>query len=199
MTPGAGRDRDPSPGRALGVAESYGSDARSTVAGAVVRSDRALDGLAFSSITVGGTDATERLIDLYRSLGREDVRTVMIAGIAPAWFNVVDLEALAAAVDRPVLSVSFEASPGLEPALREQFSGAALDERLSIYERQPPRFRLTVNDETVFVRAVGCDDERAARAVRGHTPEGGRPEPLRVARIAARAGDAYRDRADDRT
>lgn len=193
MTPGAGRDF--SPGRALGVAESYEGDARSTVAGAVVRSDRALDGLAFSSITVGGTDATERLVDLYRSLGREDVRTVMLAGIAPAWFNLVDLEALAAAVDRPVLSVSFEASPGLEPALREQFSGTALETRLAVYERQPPRAEVTINGERVFVRAVGCDDERAAAVVRGHTPEGGRPEPLRVARIAARAGDAYR-RAD---
>jgi len=179
------------PGRALGIAESY-DDERSTVAGAVVRSDRALDGLAFSSLAVGGTDATERLVELYRSLDREDVRTVLVAGIAPAWFNVVDLRALEAAVDRPIVSVSFEASPGLEPALREQFSGAALDKRLSTYERQPPRFALDVDGETVFVRAVGCDDETAAAAVHEHTSEGGRPEPLRVARIAARAGDAYR-------
>ncbi len=179
-------------GRALGVAESYTAGERSTVAGAVVRTDRALDGLAFSSITVGGTDATGRIRSLYESLGREDVRYLLVAGIAPAWFNLLDLPALHEGTERPVLSVSFEASPGLAPALREQFSGDALDDRLATYDRQPPRSPVAVNGETVYVRAVGVGDDEAADVVRAFTPEGGRPEPLRVARLAARAGDDYR-------
>ncbi|PSQ33541.1 DUF99 domain-containing protein, partial [Halobacteriales archaeon SW_12_69_24] len=48
---------------------------------------------------------------------------------------------------------------------------------------------VTVNDERVFVRAVGCEEDEAADVVRAFTPEGGRPEPLRVARLAARAAD----------
>jgi endonuclease V-like protein UPF0215 family len=51
-----------------------------------------------------------------------------------------------------------------------------------------------VNGETVFVRAVGCDDDEAARLVRAFTPEGGRPEPLRVARLAARGARRWRER-----
>lgn len=184
-------------GRTLGVAESHAGGDRSTVAGAVVRADRALDGLAFSSISVGGTDATGRVRDLYRSLGREDVGCLLVAGIAPAWFNLLDLPRLREGVDRPVVSVSFEASPGLEPALREQFSGDALDDRLAVYDRQPPRSPLAVNGETVYVRAVGIDEREAASVVRAFTPEGGRPEPLRVARLAARAGDDLRHRRAD--
>jgi endonuclease V-like protein UPF0215 family len=43
----------------------------------------------------------------------------------------------------------------------------------------------------VYVRAVGLGDGDAAAVVRAFTPEGGRPEPLRVARLAARGVDAF--------
>jgi endonuclease V-like protein UPF0215 family len=180
--------------RALGIAASDGSD-RATLAGVVVRADRVVDGVAFASCTVGGTDATDTVVSLFDRLGREDVQYLLCAGVAPAWFNLLDLPAIHDAVDRPTLSVSFEASLGLAPALREQFSGDDRDDRLAVYERQPPRHPLTVGDDDLWVRAAGCDPETAREVVRAYTPEGsGRPEPLRVARQAARAGRAYRER-----
>jgi hypothetical protein len=186
--------------RALGVAESYvGTDAdsrprQSVLAGALVRADRVVDGLVFGSCTVGGTDASDAIVTLFSELDRADVRYVFVAGVAPAWFNLVDLAAVAAAADRPVLSVSFEASEGLEPALREHFSGDALDRRLSVYRSLPPRTAVEVNGERVYVRSVGLDDASAADVVRAYTPSGGRPEPLRVARVAARAARSWRPR-----
>ncbi|WP_129114443.1 endonuclease dU [Halegenticoccus tardaugens] len=176
--------------RALGVAASDATD-RSALAGALVRADRVVDGFAFGSCTVGGTDATESIRTLFQELDREDVRYLFVSGVAPAWFNVVDLRAIAAAAARPVLSVSFEPSSGLEPALREHFSGDELDRRLETYLAQPPRRRIDVNGEVRFVRAVGLDEDDAARVVRAFTPEGGRPEPLRVARLAARAARGW--------
>jgi len=178
--------------RALGIAESFRDDA-STLAGVVVRASRVVDGFAFSSCTVGGTDSTDAVIDLVADLGREDARYVLLAGIAPAWFNVLDLHRVHAAVDRPVVSVTFEASTGLEPALREAFDGDALADRLDTYRAQPERHPVTVNEETVYVRSVGLSRDEAADVVRAFTPEGGRPEPLRVARLAARAADRFRD------
>jgi len=175
--------------RALGVAESFHGD-RSTLAGAVVRASRVTDGFVFGTCTVGGTDATDAVIGLFDRLDRADVRYVLCAGIAPAWFNLLDLPVIHEAVDRPVISVTFEASDGLEPALEEAFSGEEFADRLAVYRRQPVREPVTVNDERVFVRAVGIDDGEAADVVRAFTPEGGRPEPLRVARLAARAADA---------
>lgn len=174
--------------RALGVAESY-RDAESTLAGAVVRASRVVDGFAFGTCTVGGTDATPAVVSLVDRLDRADVRYLLSAGIAPAWFNLLDLPAIHDSVDRPVLSVSFEDSPGLESALRGAFDGEALADRLATYRRQPDRRPVTVNGERLFVRSVGIDDDEAADVVRGFTPEGGRPEPLRVARLAARAAD----------
>ncbi|MGQ3328441.1 MULTISPECIES: endonuclease dU [Halorubrum] len=184
------------PSRTLGIAFSDG-DRTSRLAGAIVRDDGTLDGLGFDACTVGGTDATDAAIALFDDLGREDVRHVAVAGIAPAWFNVVDLSRLRDAVNRPVYAVSYEESPGLEPALREAFDGEALAQRLDAYRSLPPRARVerggsgpTVSDppEPVFVRAVGIETDEAAAAVRGLIREGfRRPEPLRVAAIAASA------------
>lgn len=181
--------------RALGVAESYDGSREaeaSTLAGAVVRADRAVDGVGFERCTVGGTDATGSVRSLTDRLARDDVRYVFLAGIALSWYNVVDLHGVYDAVERPVLSISFEESDGLDAAIAEAFEGEALERRLELYRDQPPRRRVTVNDQDVFVRCVGADEETAERLVRGFTPAGGRPEPLRVARQVARAGHRYR-------
>lgn len=180
--------------RALGIAESFrGREGKSTLCGTVVRADRVVDGFVFGSCAIGGTDATRGIVDLVARLDREDVQYVLVAGLALAWYNVVDLRALHEAIDRPVCSITFEESEGgLEAGLREAFEGAALDERLGIYRRQPPRRALDVGSERFFVRSVGLPDGEANDVVRAVTPEGGRPEPLRVARLAARAVDGWR-------
>ena len=179
----------------------------------MVRADRAVDGLAFERCTVGGDDATDATVSLVDRIDRPDVSILLLAGVAPAWFNVLDLPRIHRETGLPTLSISFEASPGLAPTIRAQFDGEARKWRLDAYESLPPRRSLSVNDERVFVRGVGIDaptaatdpdDEapplapncEAAQFVRGFTPQGGRPEPLRVARTAARAGRELGDRLD---
>ena len=196
----------------LGVAESYKGD-QSTVAGTVVRADRIVDGFAFGTCTVGGTDATDAVLSVVDRLGRADIQALMIAGIAPAWYNVIDLRRLQEATDLPTLSISFEASPGLEAAIAAAFDGEERRRRLATYRAQPPRQpvadanKATATDgdgdsdgdeddqrgdePALFVRAVGLSVERAAAIVRTVT-ENGRPEPVRVARLAARAADQFR-------
>ncbi|MFD1570040.1 DUF99 family protein [Halorubrum laminariae] len=181
------------PSRTLGVSFSDG-DYTSYVAGAVVRSDGTLDGLGFERCTVGGTDATAAVIDLVDALGRDDVRHVACDGIAPAWFNLLDLRRLHETLGVPVYAVSYEPSPGLEPALREAFDGNALASRLAAYRSFPSRTRVGTPDSDadgampLFVRAVGLDIDAAAAAARGLVEEGfRRPEPLRLAGIAASA------------
>jgi endonuclease V-like protein UPF0215 family len=177
--------------RALGVAESY-TDTQSTLGGAVVRASGTVEAFGFATCTVGGTDATEAVVRLWNRVDREDVRVVFVAGIALAWFNVVDLHRVAGAVDRPVVAVSFESSTGLAAPIRDAFDGAAAERRLETYRGQPDRHPIELGTDTVYVRAVGFDPDRAAAVVGQFTPEGSRPEPLRIAREAARAVDAFR-------
>jgi hypothetical protein len=180
--------------RALGVACSDG-EVTSTLAGAVVRADRVVDGLVFGTCTVGGLDATDTLLDCFHRLDRPDVRYLLLSGVAPAWFNLFDLARIHDATDRPVVSVSFAESAGLDAAIRREFADEARSRRLSIYESLPDRTPVVVGSddtpETVFVRGVGLSTEECEAVVRAFTPEGGRPEPIRVARLAARAGCAW--------
>ncbi len=178
--------------RAVGVAESF-TGQQSTLAGVVSRADGVIDGLEFASCTVGGFDATDRITALLDRVVREDVKYVFIAGIAPAWYNILDLEQIQSAADRPVIAVTFEDSEGLRPALEEAFDGETLEARLERYDKLPERTRVRVNDETLFVRAINIPEQDASEVIRAFTPAGGRPEPLRVARLAARAADRWRD------
>ena len=176
--------------RALGIAESFRGE-QSTLAGAVVRASRVADGFAFADCTVGGLDSTEAICTLYDRLGREDVRYLLVGAIAPAWYNVVDLHQLAAEIDRPVICVTFEESDGLVEAIHREFDDEAAQDRLDIYRDQPPRERVIVGEHELYYRVVGLPDEEARDVLRGFTPEGGRPEPIRVARLAARAADEW--------
>lgn len=172
--------------RALAVADST-VDQRCVVCGIVARADRVVDDVVFDAWTVGGTDATATVVDLFERIDREDLQYLLLSGIAPAWFNLLDCPAIEAATGLPTISVSYEESEGLAEPIREAFEDESVEERLAIYRRQPERRAVSLNDETVFVRSVGLDDAEADDVVRGFTPEGGRPEPLRLANLAARA------------
>ncbi|MDZ7729765.1 MAG: DUF99 family protein [Natrialbaceae archaeon] len=175
--------------RAVGLAESFRSQT-STLAAAVVRADRVVDGFGFDTCTVGGTDATQTIQSVLIDLEREDIGYVMLGAVAPAWYNIVDLQAVAETLEIPVLAVTFEASSGLESAIRSAFDGAERADRLERYRSLPEREPVQVgNGETVYVRAVDLSTEEAATVVKAFTPSGGRPEPLRVARLAARAAN----------
>lgn len=182
--------------RALGIAESYGARTargepeRSTLAGVVCRADGSVDGFVFESCTVGGLDSTDAAIDAYDRLGRDDIQYVFVAGVALAWYNLLDPGRLHDTTGLPVLVVTFEDSEGLEPALEDAFDGEALDRRLDRYRGLPPRTEHETEQGSLYVRSVGLDDPEP---VLGHfTLAGRRPEPLRVARQAARAADRWR-------
>lgn len=179
----------PKPGsRTLGIAASDGPN-RSQLGGAVVRADRVVDDLVFAQCTTGGSNGTDACCRLWDRLDRADIQWLMLAGIAPAWFNIIDLHALADHTDRPAVAVSFEASQGLTEPLRKQFDGDALDRRLAVYNRLPDQQAVDLNGQTVYARAVGVSESEVAKLLRAFTPDGHtRPEPLRVARLAARAG-----------
>lgn len=187
----------PNPGsRAVGIAASDGPE-YSQLCGAVVRADRVVEDFVFGRCTTGGSDATVACRELLARLERPDARWILLAGVAPAWFNLIDLAELHTAADRPVIAVSFEASDGLETPIREQFSGKALQRRLATYRELPPRKPVPIDDTELWLRAVGVDTAEAIDILRAFVPEAGaRPEPLRVAQRAARAGRRQAERFD---
>ena len=176
--------------RVLGVAESYTGD-YSTLAGALVTVAGRFDDLCFGSCTVGGTDGTEAIVDLVERLDREDISAVLIAGVALAWYNIVDLDRLSRAIEPPVIAVTFETSDGLEPGIEDAFEGSTREDRLERYHALPPRHPIV--PDSLYVRSVDLSPEDAGAIVTATTPENApRPDPLRVANIAAQAADEIR-------
>jgi len=173
--------------RCLGIAESFvRTRPHSVLAGAVMRADRRVDGLAFARATVGGDDATEAVLQIYSKLDRSDVNVLLLGGAAISWFNIIDLDLVFKRVHKPLVCLTYEESPGLEEYIREYFLQP--DEKLRRYSRLGARVsvRLKTGFE-VYVRVLGMTADEARILLNKFTLDGRVPEPVRVARLAARA------------
>jgi len=54
-----------------------GTNEYSTLGGEVMRADMIIDGFTFSKVTVGGTDSTEKIIEMYDFLDRQDINVIL--------------------------------------------------------------------------------------------------------------------------
>jgi len=127
------------------------------LAGVVMRADMVLDGFSFSSAKVGGMDATQRILELYRNLDRSDVNVILLNGCIISWYNVIDINYLFEETGIPVICVTYEDSEGLERYFRELFPGDG-ESRIEIYHRNGPRNPLRLNTgHMIFVRFLGVN------------------------------------------
>ncbi len=172
--------------RVLGIAESYRGRERSRLCGVVMRRDLYIDGFTFGEITVGGSDATRVILGMIRSLAREDITGVMISGSVIAWYNIINPWSIMKDSGLPVISVSYEASGGLEEHIRHHFPDEP--DRMSAYsllgERQPVRLH---TGHILYARGYGLDTRDVTALCRMFVHHGKIPEPCRVARFCARA------------
>lgn len=175
--------------RVLGIAESFKRDYdKSVLAGVVMRSDWIIDGVAFDEITVGGMDATEGVLRVFDSLQRDDINVMMLNGCVISWFNIIDIKAVYDRLRIPVICVTYEESEGLEEHIAKHFDATERDYRIEAYKRLGYRVavKLHTNYE-VLIRFLGLEKKEAAAVLKKFTTHGRVPEPLRVAKIAARA------------
>lgn len=177
--------------RALGVAESF-RESTSTLCGAVVTTRGRVDEFAFERCIVGGTDVTDAVLALWERIDREDVQYCLISGVAPAWFNVIDLERLENGLPMPVIALTFEDGEDLAAPIREAFEPGEAADRLRRYRALPERVPVSLGDATIYARSTELENAAVRTVVRAYTVSGARPEPVRVARLAARAADRYR-------
>jgi uncharacterized protein len=171
--------------RALGIAESYAGREHSTLAGVVMRKDLRIDGFCSGRVMVGGSDATDTILQMFRDLDRRDINVILLSGCVIAWFNVIDPGRIANESDIPVICVTYEESDGLLDDIRHHFAGD--NDRIEAYLRLGERVPVDLGENRIiFLRAAGIGYPDAARLCRDFTLEGKIPEPLRVARLCAR-------------
>jgi endonuclease V-like protein UPF0215 family len=176
-------------GRILGIDDAPFSfeDEFVPVVGTVVRPPCYLEGVMMSQCRVDGADATVVIIAmLERSRYREQVKAVMLDGIAVCGFNIVDINQLTDALGVPVITVTRDQPDlaAMEAALRKHQDDGEF--KIRLLRRTPPA-RLDLPDASSWVSFAGCDRMEAEEIVRMAVVRGGVPEPVRMAHLIASA------------
>ena len=173
--------------RVLGIAESFKRyTKKSILAGVVMRRDLIIDGMAYGTATMEGDDATDSIISMYRLLARDDVNCILLDGLVISMYNIIDGEQVAAETGLPVIAITFEDSQGLENSIKQHFDD--WQDKLARYQKLGRRERLTLKTgKNLFIRCWGVNQRRAAAILNAFTLQGSFPEPIRVAKLAARS------------
>ncbi|MDG6925658.1 MAG: DUF99 family protein [Nitrososphaerota archaeon] len=176
--------------RALGIAESFRrTDRFSRIAGVVMRSDLVVDGFVFGRARVGGNDATSALTRMCRRLHRDDVNVLLLSGAIISYYNVVDVDELSAKTGLPVVCLTYRPSSGIAESLRTRF--ADWEVKLALYEKLGARTPLDLRTgRRVYARLAGIGRDEARMVVDAFALQGSYAEPVRVARLLARARHA---------
>jgi len=175
--------------RALGISESFikGISKESILAGVVMRADMIVDGFTFSKVTVGGMDATEKIIGMYRRLKRDDINILLLNGCIISWYNVIDLHQVAEETGLPLICVTYNESMGLEKYFKELFP-QDWEKRVEMYRKNKSRTAIKLSTGyTVYIRFIGIELDEAKGILNKFTSHGSVPEPLRIARLLARS------------
>jgi endonuclease V-like protein UPF0215 family len=174
--------------RVLGIAESFQkNNTCSTLAGVVMRRDLIIDGMVFGNVTIEGNDSTQNILSMYRSLNRNDINCIMLDGLIISMYNIIDGNELEENTNVPVIAITFNDSEGLEGTIRHHFSND-FNLKLEQYRKLGRRDKILLKTgKILFVRYWGMSSMEASTIVNYFTLQGSIPEPIRIAKLAARA------------
>ena len=177
--------------RALGVAESFAPSATlSTLGGVVMRTDLVVDGLVLGKATVEGSDATRAVLRIYRKLNREDVNIIILSGCVISRYNIIHDDQVASRSGLPVICLTYNESWGIVGAIRSHFHEP--EERVRQYKRLGGRTSVKLRTgHSLYVRCASIAPEAAKAVLDAFTLQGVVPEPVRLAKLLARAGSVF--------
>jgi uncharacterized protein len=174
--------------RVFAIAESFKkSCVTSTLAGIVMRRDLIIDGMVFGTTTISGNDSTQNILTMFRSLRRNDVNCIMLGGLIISMYNIIDGEEIREKAGVPVIAITFNDSEGLEGTIERHFPNDSML-KLEQYHNLEQRDQILLKTgKSVFLRYWGLSSKEASAIVNSFTLQGSIPEPIRIAKLAARA------------
>src|SRR5256885_2296237 len=164
------------------------SDETVPVVGVVVQAPSYIEGVLTTLAEVDGHDATERIAGMVRrSRYLAGLAAILIDGTAVGGFNVIDIDAVHKAVDRPVITVTRK-RPNLgsiETALRRRFDD--WKERFASIRRHEIEATRQTSQSALGPR---CGDSTRRHRLRGGSGPG-RPRPFpQLRRVRTRTADS---------
>ncbi|MHB1435897.1 MAG: endonuclease dU [Thermoplasmata archaeon] len=162
---------------------------RAPLAAILLSLPRRIEAVGRSFVTVDGTDASDRILDLVRATAHvADLRALLLDGPLVGGFNVVDLDRLAEELQVPIVTVSrHRPDLGRIRAVLERYFPEDAAERWRFLRRHPPR-PWDRGPAPLWGSVLGAHRRDAARLLERAAVEGRWPEPLRLAHLVASAG-----------
>jgi endonuclease V-like protein UPF0215 family len=151
-----------------------------------MRRDLIIDGMVFGSVTIRGNDSTQNILSMLKSLKRNDVNCIMLDGLIISMYNIIEGEEIREKSGVPVIAVTFKDSQGLEGTIQRHFPNDSF--KLEQYHKLGQRDQILLKTgKFIFVRYWGLNPKEASAIVNSFTLQGSIPEPIRIAKLAARA------------
>jgi hypothetical protein len=124
---------------------------------------------------------------MYRSLGRDDINCILLDGLVISMYNIIDGKKVCQETGLPVIAITFEDSKGLEGAIKHHFPDGWQD-KLRQYKMIGKRERVALKTgKPLYIRTWGITAKEAVSMLDAFTLQGAVPEPVKVAKIAARS------------
>jgi endonuclease V-like protein UPF0215 family len=173
--------------RILGIDDSPFSfdDGTTSAIGVVMRVPSYIEAVMRCEVEVDGSDANKQLAAMINSSRyKEQLKLVMLDGVALGGFNIVDIGRLFREIGVPIVTVTREEPDlvGMESALKEHFEDWR--ERLDVI-RFGELHRIETDHKPLFVKFIGLDLEDLKEIIELSIVRGALPEALRVAHLIA--------------
>jgi len=157
------------------------------VVGVAMRLPSYVEGVMRTECTIDGTDANDALAKMItKSRFFEQLKLIMIDGVALGGFNVVDILRLCDETGIPCATVTRDPPDMMKisNALKAHFPD--WENRLEVIGRR----RLTAiptAHKPIYVSTAGMDVDEASKLIRECTVRGNIPEPIRIAHLISSA------------
>ena len=157
------------------------------VIGVIIRAPNYIEGVCQTKVTVDGNDANKILEKLVNNSNYKDqLRMIMLDGVALGGFNVVDIEKLYQATGIPAVTIT-RSEPNMnliKNTLKSHFPD--WKERWKAIDNLE-LVKLHTNYNPIFIKFIGLSKSEIVRLIRITTVRGVLPEPIRIAHLIATA------------
>lgn len=175
--------------RVLGIDDSpfTFNDKNVDIIGVVMRTPAYIDAVIKSEVTRDGNDANIRIIEMMnKSRYKEQIRAILLDGIAVGGFNVIDIYELYKIINIPIITITrdkpdFEA---MKKALKMNFKD--WKRRWEIVEKGE-LYEIETLHKPIYIKFQGINLSEAKELIKLTTVRGTIPEPIRVAHLVASA------------
>src|SRR3989338_3506393 len=155
-------------------------DKESLIVGTIFRGGSFLDGIISAKAAVDGNDSTENIIRMItKSKFYEQIRCILLDGIAVAGFNVIDIQELSDKTKIPVI-VIIRRYPDIEK-IKSTLIKIHKQEKISLIEKAGEIEKIN----SIYIQKKNLSIEKAREILNMTCTHSNIPEPLRQAHLIA--------------